>query len=93
MENNDQRLWEIAQARANFKKSLFSYLVVNGFLWAIWYFTLGQRGQNTTMPWPIWPMLGWGLGLAFQYFKAYNGDKNDLALKEFDRLKQQQNQE
>jgi hypothetical protein len=44
------------------------------------------------MPWPVWPMLGWGLGLAFQYFKAYNGNKNDLALKEFDKLKQQQNQ-
>jgi hypothetical protein len=29
---NDERLWRIAKKRASFKKSLFSYLVINAFL-------------------------------------------------------------
>lgn len=89
--NNDDRLWQTAKARANFKRSVFSYLVINTFLWAIWYVTAGRKGINTDLPWPVWPTLGWGLGLAFQYFKAYNGDKDDLAIKEYERLKEEQN--
>lgn len=89
--NNDERLWQIAKDRANFKKSVFSYLVVNAFLWAIWYVTAGRHGINTDLPWPVWSMLGWGLGLAFQYFKAYNGRKDDLAIREYERLKEEQN--
>jgi hypothetical protein len=38
-------------------------------------------------PWPIWIMLGWGLGLGFQYFDAYNGSKHDLAEEEFKKPK------
>jgi hypothetical protein len=37
-------------------------------------------------------MLGWGLGLAFHYFNAYNGDTEALAQKEYDKLKKEQEQ-
>jgi hypothetical protein len=86
---NDERLWKIAKARATFKKSIFSYLVVGAFLWAIWWFTRGRYNEDA-YPWPIWPMLGWGIGLAFQYFNAYNGTKEDLQLKEFKKLKEEE---
>ena len=62
------------------------------FLWGIWWFTIGKDQGFNGYPWPIWPMLGWGLGLAFQYFKAYNGDAEDLAQKEYDKLKKEQEQ-
>lgn len=45
--------------RAQFRQHLSSYLVVNGLLVAIWAVT--GRGYF----WPIWPILGWGVGLAF----------------------------
>jgi hypothetical protein len=32
-------------------------------------------------------MLAWGIGLAFQYFNAYHGDKEELADKEYERLR------
>ena len=36
---------------------LVSYLTVIAGLWLIWALT------GAGYPWPIWPMLGWGLGL------------------------------
>jgi hypothetical protein len=85
----DERLWRTARRRANFKRSLFSYFIVNAFLWGVWWFTTGQYSGYGGYPWPVWVMLGWGVGLAFQYFNAYNGDRNDLAEQEYERLKKE----
>lgn len=90
MENKDQNLWRIAKKRAAFKTQLFAYFVVNAFLWAIWFFTIGRRGYGNALPWPIWPMLGWGIGLAFSYYDAYNGSKDSLIEKEYEKLKKEQ---
>jgi len=84
--NKDERLWRMATKRAAFRKSLYSYLIVNAFLWAIWWIT-GGRYNGHSYPWPVWVMLGWGIGIAFQYFNAYNGDKRDLAEEEYEKLK------
>lgn len=80
----DRALWELAQARASFKKHLFSYVVVNLFLVAIWY--ISSR-PYTTYFWPIWPMLGWGIGLLMHYFGAFHADSFFSAEKEYDKLK------
>lgn len=90
--SNDDKLWRIAKKRAGFKKSLYSYLVVNAFLWAIWWFTTGRSNGFTHYPWPIWVMLGWGVGLGFQYFEAYNGSKADLTEQEYQKLKKEQDE-
>lgn len=89
----DERLWKIAKKRADFQRSLASYFIVNAFLWALWWFTSGrhQHGFNF-VPWPVWPMLGWGVGLVFQYLNAYGGNSNDLAEKEYEKLKKQQSE-
>jgi hypothetical protein len=34
-------------------------------------------------------MLGWGLGLVFQYFAAYGGGRESLTNREYDRLKKE----
>ncbi len=47
------------KAKAEFRQNLTSYVVVNGFLVAIWAMT--GRGYF----WPIWPILGWGVGIVF----------------------------
>ncbi len=89
--SKDQRLWRMARKRANFKKSLYSYLVICAFLWAIWWVIDTNRGGGKSYPWPVWVMLGWGVGLGFQYFNAYNGNKEDIAEQEYEKLKREQN--
>jgi len=93
MEQKDERLWRIAQQRAGFRRSLYSFLVVILFLWGIWWFTSGEHyfeSGRRWVPWPCWVMLGWGLGLGLQYFRAYHGSKEDLAEEEYRRMKDQQ---
>ncbi len=85
METNqkDQILWRTAKKRANFKWSLLSYLLVNAFLVVVW--VLGDR----TYFWPIWCILGWGLGIAIQYFSAYHKTGVFSAEKEYEKLKKE----
>ena len=86
MESTDQQLWAIARSRAKFKRSLGSYSIVIPFLWVIWFLTSQDKDINR-IPWPIWPMLGWGIGLAIQYMKAYVIQVGSLEQREYDKLK------
>ena len=70
--------------RAAFKKHFATYVLVNSFLWAVWYFT-----NRTGYPWPIWPTFGWGLGLALHYVQVYLFSNSDLVKKEYDALKKE----
>ena len=89
MESTDQQLWAIARSRAKFKRSLGSYSIVIPFLWVIWFLTSQDKDINR-IPWPIWPMLGWGIGLAIQYLKAYVIQVGSLEQREYDKLKNTQ---
>ena len=83
----DPHLWEIAQRRASFKTHLATYIVVNLFLWAIWYFTADEVTiRINRMPWPIWSTLGWGVGLVFHYLGAYVFPKQNSAEREYEKL-------
>ncbi len=55
-----------AKAKAAFQRHLFTYAWVNGLLVAIWALT--NFGGYF---WPVWPMLGWGIGLASHAFSVY----------------------
>ena len=90
MEERDQELLKLARQRAHFQRSLVSYFVINAFLWTIWWFTTNNRtlnGRHT--PWPAWVMLGWGIGLVFQYLSAYGGSRQNLVDKEYEKLKKE----
>lgn len=88
----DDQLWRTARKRAAFKKNLFSYLIICAFLWGVWWFTTGKNTGFSGYPWPVWVMLGWGVGLAFQYFGAYNGTHDDIAQQEYEKLKKEKEQ-
>jgi transcriptional regulator with XRE-family HTH domain len=88
MESTDQQMWQIARMRAKFKRSLGSYSIVIPFLWVIWFLTSHDKDINR-IPWPIWPMLGWGIGLTIQYLKAYSIVSESLEQREYDKLKGQ----
>src|SRR5688500_7985800 len=85
----EDMLWTIAKKRAGFKWGLTAYIAVNAFLVAVWFFT--SRSHNTYF-WPIWPILGWGVGLAFHYMDAYHGNTIFSAEQEYEKLKNKHNQ-
>ena len=86
----DPELWRIAQKRAKFKKHLFTYVVINAFFWLLWLMSGSHGHHYGGIPWPVWPMFGWGIGLAFNYFDAYQNPQSTLANKEYDKLKKEQ---
>ncbi|MCW3108505.1 MAG: hypothetical protein JWQ09_3011 [Segetibacter sp.] len=85
-DSRDNELWIVAKRRAAFKISSFTYVTVNCMLIAIWYFTSGPGSYF----WPIWSMLGWGIGVATQYFHAYHGSDLFSTQKEYEKLKNKQ---
>ncbi len=96
-EGKDPALWEIAQKRASFKNHAVSYVIVNGFLWVLWFFS-GNHGNALDItgwhihhyPWPIWPMFGWGIGLAFHFAGAYIFPEVNSVEREYEKLKNHQ---
>jgi hypothetical protein len=87
-QQKDEELWKIAKARVAFRWSFTIYILINGFLTGVWFFTSGLDSYF----WPIWPMMGWGIGIAFQYFHAYHGNKFSSAQEEFEKLKRKEQQ-
>lgn len=84
----DPHLWEIAKRRASFKYHLAAYVIFNAFFWIIWTFS-GRHGyDHDGLPWPVWPMMGWGIGLLFHFLGAYIFPKEDAAEREYRKLTQ-----
>ncbi|HMU73023.1 MAG TPA: 2TM domain-containing protein [Ferruginibacter sp.] len=86
-EQRDEKLWQLAKRRADFQNSMLSFAVITTICWVIWYFTAGRRGINTGTPWPLWVMLGLGIGLFSKFMKAYRTDKDTLTEREYEKLK------
>jgi hypothetical protein len=66
---DDEELRRLAieriRKRSEFKAHVLAYVLVNAFLVAIWAVT----GANFF--WPIFPILGWGIGVAFNAWDVY----------------------
>ena len=52
-------------AKRGFRNHLAFYVVINAMLVAIWATTM--RGPF----WPIWPIMGWGIGVAIHAWNVY----------------------
>jgi hypothetical protein len=67
--NNDNERRETAihrlKAKRDFTTHVVVYVVVNAMLIGIWAVTDGGYF------WPIWPILGWGVGLALNAWTVY----------------------
>jgi len=90
----DPELWELAKKRASFKYHVITYIIMNAFFWVIWAITsqheMYRFGWRVNIPWPLWPMFGWGIGLAFHFIGAYVAPGYNLAEKEYQKLKNKQ---
>ena len=55
------------QAKRGFRVHFAVYLAVNALLVLIWAMT------SASYFWPVWPMLGWGIGVAAHAASVYLG--------------------
>jgi hypothetical protein len=77
----DDQLWQQAKARAGFKIHFIIYVFIMTILWIMWLISGGVNHH----PWPIYPTLGWGIGIVFNYFEVYKF--SNAAEKEYEKLK------
>lgn len=81
MEQKDEKLWKLAKKKASLKITRTIYLMVILVVWAFWFF-----GDAKYM-WPKWPTLGLSIAYFFQYIAVYKLDHENLAEKEYKKLK------
>jgi len=84
----DKKLWEMAEARVGFRKHLTTYIIVNVFLWILWYFTTAPYYSG--FPWPAFVTIFWGVGIVSHYYRAFISSGVDEVQKEYDKLKNKQ---
>jgi hypothetical protein len=65
------------KAKNEFKVHLVVYAVINTMLVAIWAFTANvftaAPGTPLEFFWPIFPIFGWGVGVAIHGYTTYRG--------------------
>lgn len=53
--------------KRGFTQTVASYVIVNVFLWGLWFFTDDRSG----FPWPAYVTIFSGLGLVFTWWRIY----------------------
>lgn len=79
-----ERAVESLKRKSEFWAHFISYVLVNGFLIVVW------AVSGAGFFWPIFPIFGWGIGIAFHAWSAYWGDRGPTEgqiRREMDRLK------
>ena len=83
--NRDIDLWKKAHERAGFKMHLIVYLIVIAFLWVLWAFLRYVNNTSETILWPLFPMIGWGLGVLLHYLIVFSW-KQKITQREYEKL-------
>ena len=82
-QGKDPHIWEIARRRASFRYHLISYILIIGAMWLFWYFTADSYNSYV---WPVWPTLGWGIGLTFHFLGAFVFPRSNSVEREYEKL-------
>jgi 2TM domain len=77
----ETQLHELARKRVDFRCHLLVYCIINAALWMIWFVT------GAHYPWPVWPMVGWGIGVIFHYLFDYRSSKFFSEEEEYKKLR------
>jgi 2TM domain-containing protein len=68
--------------KRDFRAHVFAYVLVNTMLLVIWATT------GAGYFWPIWPLLGWGIGLFFNAWDVYSRGPTERQIeREIERLR------
>ncbi len=75
-----------AEEKAGFYIHFTIYVIVNALLIVFWYYTGGG------FPWFIFPLFGWGVGVAAHFMGVFHGHaySEKLTEKEYQKLKEKQ---
>jgi len=94
---NDEELRKKAEERAEEKVDFLIhfviYVCVNALLIVVWYFNGGSNwftgSGEAVFPWFIFPLFGWGIGIAAHFFGAFATPnlKDRFAEKEYEKMK------
>jgi hypothetical protein len=60
--------------KRDFAAHLLAYVLVNAFLVVLWFAT----GHGFF--WPVFPLLGWGIGLVFHGLDVYRGEPSEAEI-------------
>lgn len=78
-EEKDLEFQKAAKRRAAFRTHLLIYFIMNLFFWTIWYIRLKNTAnpptEINTIPWPVWPLVIWGIGVYYHYHMVYRNRK------------------
>lgn len=90
----EEKLYKTARKRVGFKKHLVIYLLVNLFVWVVWFFVFRVTGEGETQPDRflqaiLFLTIAWGIALVAHYLIVYKWNKS-LIEKEVQRLKKEQ---
>lgn len=90
-EEKDKQLWKLAKKRVAFHRNLYLFIVINALFWLIWIFdNLNSPKQEFwSFPWPIYPLIGWGIALGLQYFNTYSDANLNAVEREYEKLKRE----
>jgi len=70
--------------KREFGAHVLAYVLVNGFLVVLWAMTTGPTGFF----WPVFPILGWGIGLAFHVWEVVSPEPSEEKIRaEMERLR------
>jgi len=84
MEDEERRAAAIKRLKEkrDFWGHIVAYILVNGLLVVIWWVTTDGNSHF----WPMWPMLGWGIGLGFHAWDVFQKPISEEAIrKEMDK--------
>ena len=74
--NQDEELRTAAlkriQEKREFASHVLTYVVINALIVTVWAFAAGGG-----FFWPMFPMLGWGVGLILHGVKVYQGEPSE----------------
>lgn len=87
IKDRNEKLYEEAEARVNFKTHARTYVIINLLIWSFWYITRARFGHYDGY-WPVYPTLGWGFGLFSHYLGVYTNNRNAVE-KEYQKLKRE----
>ena len=82
----DEALWKTAKERADFKRHLITYTLVNIIIWLIWGFTNFRDYDYDGIPWAAYVTFFWGIGVTFNFFNAYVISRQNIEEREYQKL-------
>jgi hypothetical protein len=72
----EAKLARMASRRTGFKKHFAIFLLVNIFLWVVWYFLFKDNTENTFLMAILFVFIVWLLGIILHYMIVYKWTKS-----------------